>query len=231
MTETWQREPLCQHERVADVGRLLVCGVTLWLVMCGLGRLLAGPIAGSAVARWDAHADVWFAEHRSAIWDTLTHVGTFAAETVTVITLGVLAAVALRVRLRRWRESVMLAVTVGGEVLIFAATTMLVDRPRPPVVRLDSAPPTSSFPSGHTAAAVALYGGLAVIAAAVPARTWLRRLALVAAVAVPVAVGVSRIYRGMHYPTDVAAGALLGLVWLAVCRWIILDPRRRPTAS
>src|SRR3712207_694125 len=124
-------------------------------------------------------------------------------ETITVIAIGLVAFVLLRVRLTRWREPVYLAVTVVGEVTIFVSTTLLVDRARPPVRHLDSAPPTSSFPSGHTAASVALYGGLAVLAWRLGAAAWLRMLATVLAVLVPILVAASRMYRGMHYPTDV----------------------------
>src|SRR3712207_7042639 len=92
-------------------------------------------------------------------------------ETITVIAIGLVAFVLLRVRLTRWREPVYLAVTLIGEVTIFVSTTLLVDRARPPVRHLDSAPPTSSFPSGHTAASVALYGGLAVLAWRLGARS------------------------------------------------------------
>lgn len=94
------------------------------------------------------------------------------------------------------------------------------------MARLDVAPPTSSFPSGHTAAAVALYGGIAILALRVYGR---RRAALTGAVVlwcIPVIVGLSRLYRGMHYPS--LAGALTGGLWLllvilfaASCAWAI----------
>ena len=110
----------------------------------------------------------------------------------------------------------LVAVAVTGEVLIFLAITLLVDRPRPLVKHLDVAPPTSSFPSGHTAAAVALYGAWALLAWQRSRSAPLRGLLTLLAIAVPTAVALSRMYRGMHYPTDVLAGALLGTGWLAV---------------
>jgi hypothetical protein len=78
-----------------------------------------------------------------------------------------------------------------------------VGRPRPPVPHLDAAlPPTSSFPSGHTAAAICLYGGVASIVLRV-VRAWWRWLVLGVAVVVIVAVAAARLYRGAHYPSDV----------------------------
>jgi undecaprenyl-diphosphatase len=94
------------------------------------------------------------------------------------------------------------------------------------VQHLDDAPPTSSFPSGHTAAAVTLYGALAIIALRVSTRAWLRTLAVVVAVALPVCVALARLYRGMHYPTDILGGAVLGLAWLIVTWTVILRGRR-----
>ena len=165
------------------------------------------------------------AADRHQPWTELTHLTTYLAETMTVIAVGLVAFVLLRLGLKRWREPLFLAVALIGEVTIFVSTTLLVDRDRPPVKHLDGAPPTSSFPSGHTAASVALYGGLAVIAWRVGAAAWLRTLATVAAVLVPVLVAVSRMYRGMHYPTDVIAGALLACCWLAVTSTVILGRR------
>jgi membrane-associated phospholipid phosphatase len=202
--------------------RLVAGAVVLWGVLCGVGYLLVHPLHDTAFERWDASTNRWFASHRSSTWNTLTHWLTYVAETVTVIAIGVVFFVGLRLVLGRWRESMFLAVALAGEVTIFVATTLLIDRNRPPVSHLDSAPPTSSFPSGHTAAAVALYGALAIIALRVSSRPWLRTLAVVVAVAMPVCVAFARLYRGMHFPTDVLGGVLLGLVWLAITWAVIL---------
>jgi membrane-associated phospholipid phosphatase len=80
----------------------------------------------------------------------------------------------------------------------------MVDRRRPPVSHLDQAPPTSSFPFGHTA----------VLASERARSALVRRLALALAVLIPLAVATARVYRGMHYLTDVVGGILLGAVWL-----------------
>jgi len=91
-----------------------------------------------------------------------------------------------------------------------------VDRQRPAVEHLDPAPPTSSFPSGHTGAATALYVGVAVVIAWRVRHKLLRVLLVAVFVTVPILVAVSRLYRGMHHPTDVVFGALNGLACLAV---------------
>lgn len=211
-----------------DVLVLVAAAVLIWLVLVLSGHLLGHQWKDSALVRWDASVDRHLAADRRDPWTEITHLATFLAETLTVIAVGLVAFVLLRLGLKRWREPIFLAVAVIGEVTIFVSTTLLVDRARPPVKHLDSAPPTSSFPSGHTAASVALYGGLAVLAWRLGAAAWLRALAGAAAVLVPVLVAVSRMYRGMHYPTDVIAGALLACCWLAVTSAVILG---RPGTS
>jgi undecaprenyl-diphosphatase len=207
--------------------RLVGAALVLLAAMVGLGQLLTHWLRNSAIIRWDGSVDRWFAQRRTPDWNAVTKIATFGAETETVIAIGLVCFVLLRWRLRRWRESMFLAVSLIGEVTIFVCTTLLVERHRPAVPRLDGAPPTSSFPSGHTAASVALYGGLAVIAWMAARAGWLRLLATALAVLMPAAVGLSRLYRGMHYPTDVLAGALLTICWLAVTSALVLHPGRQ----
>ncbi|MEO6501968.1 MAG: phosphatase PAP2 family protein [Jatrophihabitantaceae bacterium] len=213
---------------------LLAAAVLIWLALILIGHLLGHQWRDSALVRWDVSVDRELAADRREPWTSLTHLATFLAETLTVIGVLLVAIVLLRIQLKRWREPLFLAVAVIGEVTIFVSTTLMVDRDRPPVPHLDSAPPTSSFPSGHTAASIALYAGLAVLAWRVGAAMWLRVLATVLAVLVPALVASSRLYRGMHYPTDVLGGVLLACCWLAVTSTVILGrralPDRRPAS-
>ena len=88
--------------------------------------------------------------------------------------LTVVLVIVFRLWLGRW-EGVRHGVPVAilGELFVFLLVTNTVGRPRPPVPRLDQAPPTSSFPSGHTAAAVALYGCIALVVLRQMATRWL----------------------------------------------------------
>jgi membrane-associated phospholipid phosphatase len=196
--------------------RLLAGAVLIFGLISLIGLVLTHVLNTGPFHRADLSADVWFADHRTKLWNQITRVGTDLARTETVIIATAVLALVLRLWLKRWHESVVLVITIAGELLIFLTVTVVVPQRRPPVIRLDPAPPTSSYPSGHTAASVALYGCLAVILVWVYGRQPLARFAAGLLWCVPVFVGFSRVYRGMHYPSDVLAGALLSGLWLSL---------------
>jgi membrane-associated phospholipid phosphatase len=205
-----------------SAGRLVVAGLLLWLGLSAVGIGLSRALGSSSIVDGDKAVSRWFAARRTPTLDTLTHYGTLMAETVTAIALTVILVVVLRVWLGRWRESIAVLVAILGELFVFLLVTNTVDRPRPPVPRLDVAPPTSSFPSGHTAAAVALYGCVALIVLRQLSNRWVARTIAVLCCCVPVIVAVSRVYRGMHYVTDVTFGAIGGGIWLLVTVLVVL---------
>jgi membrane-associated phospholipid phosphatase len=138
------------------------------------------------------------------------------ASTPAIIAVTIIAAVVLRFALGRWRESIFLCAAVCAQALVFFLTTLMIDRPRPEVDHMDTSPPTSSFPSGHTSASVALYLGLAVILMRQTDRTGLKAACLLLLL-VPIGVALGRMYRGMHHPTDVLASFLNG----GICVWLM----------
>ena len=193
---------------------LLGWALVLLVALVALGWLLSKVVHDDGIGRADSGLSRWLAGERTADLNTLTRWTTWLSETITVTVLAVVTVAITAWVWRRWREPMLVAVAVAGEVAIFLATTLLVDRRRPPVSHLDQAPPTSSFPSGHTAAAICLYGALAVLASERARSAQVRGLTLTLAVLIPLAVAVARVYRGMHYLTDVVGGLLLGGVWL-----------------
>lgn len=200
--------------------------VLLLLVMIGLGLLDVHLLAHSRFGRADGSVDSTLARHRDHLLNALTLGATDAASTLPIIAVGALVVIIAALVFRRWREPLFVVAVLVGEVTIFVITTLVVHRPRPNVVRLDHAPPTSSFPSGHTAASVALYGSIAALVVCYGARVMWRRLAITVAILVPVVVAASRLYRGMHYPTDVLGGALLGFTWLRMSMYALLGAPR-----
>jgi membrane-associated phospholipid phosphatase len=111
---------------------------------------------------------------------------------------------------------------------VFITASVIVDRGRPPISQLDPVPPTGSFPSGHSAAAVAFYGAIAIIVCWHTRHRLARAIAIAAAVVVPLVVGASRMYRGMHHLSDVVVGLAIGMLALWVT-WLVV--RDGPAAS
>lgn len=222
-----RRAPLRSEVR-RDAWMLISGAVLVLLLMCGIGYLLTHPLANAGYTRWEGGMDRWFAGHRSPAWNALSNAASLAGDTPAAVGISVIAFVVLRLVLHRWREPILLAVCMIGEVAIFSATAAIVGRHRPEVEHLDGSPPTSSFPSGHTAGSTTLYGVLVVVVFAYSTRTVWRALAATIAVLIVMSIGLSRLYRGMHYPSDVAGGILLGILWITVTTLIILHGHTRP---
>jgi undecaprenyl-diphosphatase len=191
------------------------------LVLSGL--LLTHVLAHGSLGRWDESSTLWLSLHRHAGLDTFTEILTRSADTLGVIG-GALVVVAVLWHRRRWEHIAVLVTGLVLELAAFLTVNAVIGRDRPDVVRLGSTPSTSSFPSGHTAATLVLYGAIALaVSATVRALVW-RALAWVAAAVMPVVVGFARVYRGFHHPSDVFFGLVLGLAALlvavlAVRRW------------
>ena len=118
---------------------------------------------------------------------------------------------------RRLRDALYLFVAVGGGLLISGLAKEVFDRPRPDLVPHGSLVQTASFPSGHSMMAAVVYLSLGVLVARVLAPRRLKAFVLTVAVLATLLVGVSRVYLGVHWPTDVLAGWLAGAGWAAAC--------------
>jgi membrane-associated phospholipid phosphatase len=188
------------------------------LILVGL-LITRGAFAGP-IGRWDAHASQWFENQRTERWNRATMLGSGLGMTEVIVGLELLAVLVLAI-IRHWRDAAFLICAVTLEASVALTTSIVVDRPRPHVIRLDAAPPTKSFPSGHTAAAIALYVGMAIILTPHVRQTALRGMIWLLAVLIPVFVGFSRAYRGMHHATDVFGSLILGSLALGIA-WLIV---------
>jgi membrane-associated phospholipid phosphatase len=184
--------------------------VLLATAMIGAGLVLVHFVVPSTLGGWDESASRWLAEHRVAVLDHITAAGTFVANTVPVLAVTAVVSVVFLIR-KSWREPVLLVMALTLEFSLFLMVNWLIDRDRPDVVRLDSTPATASYPSGHLAATIAVWGGVAIVITAHTRRPLVRVLAWVLAVGLAVLVGFARVYRGMHHVTDVVAGGALGV--------------------
>lgn len=196
--------------------RLFGGAIALWALLSVIGLLVTHVLGTGRGRSIDLGVDRWFADHRTSLWNTITVFGSGSANTQTAIAVTFLVALFLRWRLGRWYESWVLVAAITGELIVFLAVTATIHRARPPVQRLDVSPPTSSFPSGHTAAAFAMYGCIAILLLWMYGRRPITVVFAVLLFCLPFVVGLSRLYRGMHFPSDVIIGALGGGLWLGI---------------
>jgi membrane-associated phospholipid phosphatase len=211
---SWRRY-LHRHPLLSGAVTVLIGYLMLTVVLIAAGLLITHPLRHS-VGTWDEHVNSWFARHRDSAGNRLSSDFTFLANTPGIAVIAALAAV-ITLLLRRARLAVMLLVALATELTVFLAVNYAVGRPRPHVSHVASTPSTYSWPSGHVAATLTLYGGIALIVAALTARPVLRVAAWLVAVGLVVCVALSRVYEGEHHPTDVLAGLLLGMgaLWVA----------------
>ena len=142
---------------------------------------------------------------------------------------SVVVALVILVLTRKWWLAILPVLAISLEASVFVPVTKIVNRPRPEVERLDPhAPPTSSFPSGHTAASFALFWSIMLLAQRIP-NVLARRIVQVVCFVFPFCVGFARLYRGMHHLSDVIIGALLGMLCAGISYAAIRAAERQAT--
>lgn len=139
----------------------------------------------------------------------------------TVLTLLTIVAALLLVFHDRRRQALIFTATVIAAQISSELLKTIYDRDRPALVSHGSYVYSQSFPSGHSAMAAAVFLTLATVVASVEMRRRTKILIYAVAIAGVLAVGFSRVYLGVHWPTDVLGGWVLGACW-ALIAWVIL---------
>jgi membrane-associated phospholipid phosphatase len=224
------------HHPLLVSGAVLVAGylaVTAALLLIGL--LVAKVFLDHGVSAFDGGITDWLVARRTGLINELTKYATYVANTepvvgIAAVVTGILAA------FRRWREAIFLTSALLIELFVFLTVNYLIARPRPDVERLNATPATSSFPSGHAAASLVLWVGIALIVVALTTNIFARVLSWVPVATLVWVVPFARVYRGMHHTTDVLAGLVLGAGALAVGglvarTWAAANQRRHAEAE
>jgi membrane-associated phospholipid phosphatase len=203
--------PVLTFLAAALLGYLIVVGA-----MVALGFALTKIVLRiDGVSERDESVSDWLARHRTPNLEHLSWVGSTLAGGL-VIPCVIAFFLVVFLALHRWRLAAFVLFAVAIESAGYRATSLIVPRERPTVPRLESLPVDASYPSGHTAASIALYAGLLLILVSRVRNTTLTVLAWAFILAIPLFVGWARMYRGMHHLTDTGAGVLLGISALVV---------------
>jgi undecaprenyl-diphosphatase len=204
----------------AVAAALLVAHAVLSSFVVVVGHL--GPVGPDLVVA------VTLTGARSPVVTSVLTAVTTAGNTVgmTIFAIGVCGV--LLWRRHTWAAGVMVS-AVGGAGLLIVAVKNGINRPRPAEVLRLVTETTLSFPSGHSLSSIVALGMATAIATELLRRRGIATWIIVVASFATVFIGVSRVYLGVHWTTDVLDGWLLGGAWLAVCLAALSEVRRRDT--
>jgi undecaprenyl-diphosphatase len=197
----------------SSAGRLAAF-TTAVLIFAWLAERVA---TGSAIV-FDATFRTFAHRHASPGLTELMRLASYVGETVPLLVLSVLA-FAVLLAAHSSRAAAFFAITMGGAFVLDATLKLAFHRPRPPAFFGTPEPGSYSFPSGHAIFAACYFGILAAFAAARFRGRAARILVWSSAAIIAGLIGYSRIYLGVHYPSDVVAGYAASIVWLTAAAW------------
>jgi membrane-associated phospholipid phosphatase len=203
---------------------------TGWALIFGILAALGVLVTRYAKPGFDEAVPRWLSDHRTPAWDHVSWWLSKAGDSHGILFIALVFCALSYAATRRVRPVLFLALVMFGELSLFLTSAAAVHRPRPHVTQLDGVLPTSAFPSGHVAATTCLYVSIAVLVLH-RTRAWWRWVTVVAAVVMPLLVAISRMYRGMHHPTDVLGGVLLAGLLIPLAYWLVRPNDLPPTPA
>lgn len=180
--------------------------------------IIALSISDNQIHRFDDSLITWIQGMESQGMTRWMELFTWIGSGIPVVIIAILSMVVLYVFLRHRRELLFLGCVIAGSAILNTLLKLMFHRARPTIHRIIEVS-GYSFPSGHSMAAFSLYGGLAfLIWKHIPTAVGRVLMIIVSAMFI-LMIGMSRIYLGVHYPSDVVGGYFMSGCWLAVCIW------------
>ena len=195
----------------------VVGGVVFVVLMLGAASVYDAVTEADGVAGLDRPVLDWAMGVRTPLADVVVTAFTNLGTTLPMVTIGGSLMLALYLTFRRRTIVVLMLVAAVGGVTFTIVGKALVGRSRPPLA--DAVPPyedSFSFPSGHTLNSTVVAGMLAYLVVWLAPRVWMRVAAVLGATLWALAMGLSRVFLGHHWLTDVIFAWLFGLGWLAL---------------
>ncbi|MDQ6830191.1 MAG: phosphatase PAP2 family protein [Gemmatimonadota bacterium] len=197
-------------------GIFVVAGLALAVLLTWGFSEIAEIVRAGTTQKFDTAVLQYMGAHRihwiQASLLEITSLGTGPVVLMIVIVAGLF----LYLTEHRYSTLLLLIATSGGFVLNSVLKSYF-SRPRPQVFEWATNAFDTSFPSGHAMNSAIVYGTVAYLAARLQKQRWARALTLFASACVIALICISRMYLGVHYPSDVLAGVTMGLAWAAFC--------------
>ncbi len=216
------------------VGIFLVAGVALATAGAYAFAKLATVVRKGYTQQYDESILTWIHQHESPGLTTfmreVTYLGTGS---VVMVVVGV-AALFLWHTEHKHSARLLLASTLGG-IILNNTLKLIFHRERPTLFEWGTSVASSSFPSGHAMSATVVYGTVAYLVARLQKHHWSRTLTLGGAFTLILMICFTRLYLGVHYPSDVIGGIIVGLAWAGFCMAtleasLVLGRRSAPVA-
>ena len=200
----------------ATFGIFLMAGAAIALGGTYAFAKFAGHVTSGRTQAFDDAVLRWIGQYRSPVLEPIMLEITFLGTGSVVIAVVAVSALFLWLTRHQYSAALLLICAIGG-VLLNSLLKVGFDRPRPQIFEWGSHALSSSFPSGHAMSAAAVYGTVAYLAARLQKRHLHRVLTLMAAGVLIILIAGTRLYLGVHYPSDVLAGIVIGLAWASFC--------------
>lgn len=193
------------------ISSFVIAAIATWL----FGEIAETVMAGKTLA-FDEAVLRWLGAHHTKALDGSMLEITALGTGMVVMMIVAISAMFLALTRHRYSALLLLVATAGGLILNLVLK-LVFNRPRPHVIAWGTNAVSSSFPSGHAMSATIVYSCVAYLAARLVRRRWERWVVMFLAAVVIILISISRLYLGVHYPSDVLAGAVIGLAWAAFC--------------
>jgi undecaprenyl-diphosphatase len=204
------------HNAYATFGIFVLMGAALAIAGTWAFAMLAGNVRSGGTQAFDDAVLRWIGVHRTGALNSvmleITSLGTGSVVTMVV------AVAALFLWLNQHKHSaILLLVATFGGIVLNNLLKLGFSRPRPEVIPWTTTADFYSFPSGHAMSATIVYSTVAYLAARLQRTRASRTAIMILAAIVILLICVSRLYLGVHYPSDVVAGIIIGLAWAGFC--------------
>jgi undecaprenyl-diphosphatase len=200
----------------AAVGIFVAAGAILAIAGTWAFAELAAHVQRGTTQAFDDTVMRWMGAHQVP-WLTTVMVQLTALGTAVVVMMVVLVAALFLWLTKHKHSAALLLATTSVGIILNGMLKDVFHRSRPQIFPWGTSAFTSSFPSGHAMSAAVVYGTVAYLAARLQRTHLARTITIGVALVLVVLISVSRVYLGVHYPSDTLAGVTIGLAWAAFC--------------